>query len=144
MSEKAAFDPKNHVVLGYWPENGGYAALMLNDAKLSRFVAAYGYDPDTREWAQGHYCGTAAEAWNMADPDCIKPSLRMSEAKEILSGFIDAEIPDAFVKELFEVVHRSFEWNGYDLSADREGWGAPDELKELLDEAWEEWRGEHE
>lgn len=73
MEEK--FDPKNHTVLGYWPD-ANYACLMLNQARDFPFVAAYGYDPETKEWSQGHYFATATEAWNLADPRIVS---RLSE-----------------------------------------------------------------
>ena len=67
------FDPTDHVVLGSWPDSPGrYAVLFFPGIRMDPFVAAYGYDPETRTWSQGHYFRTASEAWNHADPDIVE------------------------------------------------------------------------
>ncbi len=87
MEEK--FDPKNHTVLGYWPD-ANYACLMLNQARDFPFVAAYGYDPETKEWSQGHYFATATESWNLADPRIIASLSVPVSVRDVIEDMHDA------------------------------------------------------
>ena len=84
------FDSKNHTVLGYWPK-ANYACLMLNQARDFPFVAAYGYDPETKEWSQGHYFATATEAWNTADPHILARLSEPVTVRDILEDIHDAD-----------------------------------------------------
>lgn len=69
MAEKDCekWDPKDHVVLATFP-SAGYAVLFLRGARHQPYVAAYGYDPETREWSQGCYYESPVDAWNQANP----------------------------------------------------------------------------
>lgn len=85
------FDPRDHVVLGYWPK-ANYACLMLNQAHDFPFVAAYGYSPETKNWSQGHYFATAAEAWNMADPEIFERLSEPVTVKNLTMDFRAAQV----------------------------------------------------
>lgn len=62
-------DPKGNVVLGSFGKN---AIVYMPDSTYNPYVRAFGYDPETGEWVQGHYTDDLAKAWLDADPDYIE------------------------------------------------------------------------
>ena len=95
----AKWDPKNHVVLATFPEVN-YAVLFLSGAKHQQFVAAYGYDPESRSWSQGHYFDNPVDAWNHANPDVVEHLCTTYTYRDVLetmhgAGFTQATEQDA-------------------------------------------------
>ncbi len=137
MAEKKSFDPKDHAVLGHWPE-ANYACLMLNGANDKKFVAAYGYDPEAKDWSQGHYYATASEAWNHADPEVIERLSEPVRVRDVMTLFEDAGIEGAGREDALEyagnccmainsVDHSSYDFSwSHEIEDVREWWAYRD------------------
>lgn len=79
-----------------YDEASGYALVKLVDAEHMPYVVAYGYDPENRDWSQGHYYSKiedAVAAYREAiDIKKIDTSLRAYEVSSVFTYSTDFSV----------------------------------------------------
>ena len=130
MENADVYDVRDHVILGYWPEAHDSACLALNSKdNFKRFVACYGYDPETGEWSHGSYFSDPVRAWNHADPEILESLSEPIYVKDVLEDMQAACSKDAtafdvedYASDCMKVILLDSDWSISTESADMEEW----------------------